>query len=314
MKRKNAMEKLKTPNIPVKQTTVNKNKENTQKKNWSKARKKTEEKEQAKHTDEDAQREITGNKEEAAKKKAEKEKKKAEKEKARANKEREKAEKDKERVALKERDNNVLEQMNSMARTLNEGNTLVLSDDDNLNFSDEEEFDYFEGSDVVADCCTILTSSPISKLTSTSSIRNTNQSSRPQSQPISTIGGKRPKQHNSSAAHQQRRPGFGGKRPRQQESTAQYQQQQSTTGGKRPRQQQTIATQGQQQWPTIGGLRSMSISNPSCQNCEEFIQIITSQNEENAQLKAQGNYGDNLSLFYLYSFLTWQSYGDANRA
>ena len=40
MKRKNAMEKLKTPNIPVKQTTVNKNKENTQKKNRSKARKK----------------------------------------------------------------------------------------------------------------------------------------------------------------------------------------------------------------------------------------------------------------------------------
>ena len=238
-------------------------------------------------------------------------------------------------MALKERDNNVLEQMNSMARTLNEGNTLVLSDDDNLNFSDDEEFDYFEGSDVVADCCTILTSSPISKLTSTSSTRNTNQSSRPQSQPISAIGGNRPKQHHSSAAHQQRRPGFGGKRPRQQESTAQYQQQRSTTGGKRPRQQestaqyqqqrsttggkrprqqQTVATQGQQQWPTIGGLRSMSISNPSCQNCEEFIQIITSQNEEIAQLKAQGNYGDNLPLFYLYSFLTWQSYGDANRA
>lgn len=194
--------------------------------------------------------------EEIARKKAEQQKKRAEQQKAKENKEREKAVKEKERAALMERDNRIFAEMNSLARNLN-----VESKRPCINLSDEEEYDvgraepmdddeYFGGRDIISECSSYLHPPPNPHISAL------NQS------PLSP-----PPPKSAKPALQTPRATVGGKRPRD------FTQSQSQLS---PR-------------PTVGGKKPRSMFHHSCQKCEEYKEIIATQDQEIAQLKAQVN-------------------------
>ena len=289
MKRKVAMQKLKNPK-PTKQSKIKKVGKKTKNKEENDKKENKEDKE-----DEEATKKKMVDKEEIARKKAEREKKKAEQQKAKENKEREKAVKEKERAALMERDNRVLAEMNSLAGNLNHGKVLDgqskqplddLSDEDESDVDIEESLvdEYFGGNDIVSECSAYFQTPPNStmvkpKSTTLSKTQQNLFGSKNQS-PITPL---QPRPHLQSPSQ-----------------SASPQTPRSTVGGKRPRHWTTTLTQRQQESatrPTMGGKKPRSMFHQIsygetaafCQKCEEFQRIMASQEEEIAQLKAQGN-------------------------
>ena len=237
-----------------------KNPKHTEQNKMKKTRKKTKENRKIVSEEEgekSTQKEMVDT-EEIARKKAERQKKRAEQQKAKENKEREKAVKEKERAALMERDNRIFAEMNSLARNLN-----VESKRPCINLSDEEEYDvgraepmdddeYFGGRDIISECSSYLHSPPNPHISAL------NQS--PLSPP--------PPPKSAKPALQTPRATVRGKRPRD------FTQSQSQLS---PR-------------PTVGGKKPRSMFHHSCQKCEEYKEIIATQDQEIAQLKPQGNY------------------------